>query len=110
MRRNPLTKRLLIARVFAALVLATSLTGLTGSVSYADDVEARSAAVWARMVPLRPPVYPLPPALGRWALKVAERNPRAVPPTAAFRTSPGEMRAGMDRAGPAPAPATPVAP
>jgi hypothetical protein len=109
MRRNPLTKRL-IARVLAALVLATTLTGLTGSVSYADDVEARIAAFWARVDALQPTDYLLAADLGQWALNVIERNPRARTTIADFRTSTGAMQAGMDRAGLAPAPATPVAP
>jgi predicted fused transcriptional regulator/phosphomethylpyrimidine kinase len=106
-----LTKHRWIARVLTTLVLAISLTGLTGSVSNADGgVEQRIADFWKRVDALQPTDYLSAADLGQWALNVIERNPRARTTIADFRTSTGEMQAGMDRAGLAPLSATPVAP
>jgi hypothetical protein len=106
-----LIKRRWIARALAALVLATSLTGLTGFVSNADaGVEQRIADFWKRVDALQPTDYVSAADLGQWALNVIERNPLARTTIADFRTSTGAMQAGMDRAGLAPESATPVAP
>ena len=100
-----------MARALAALVLATSLTGLTGSVSSADgNVEQRIADFWKRVDALQPTDFLSAADLGGWALNVIERNPRARTTITDFRSSTGSMQAGMDRAGLAPESATPVAP
>ncbi len=104
-------RRLWIARALAILVFATSLTGLTGSVSSADGgVEQRIADFWKRVDALQPTDFLSAADLGGWALNVIERNPRARTTIADFRTSTGAMQAGMDRAGLAPESATPAAP
>lgn len=108
-----MTRRRWMARALAALVFATSLTGLTGSVGNADgNVEQRIADFWNRVNALQPTDYLSAADLGQWALNVIERNPRARTTVADFRTSTGAMQAGMDRAGLAPEsipPAVPVA-
>jgi hypothetical protein len=106
-----LIRRIWIARALAILVLATSLTGLTSSVSRADgDVEQRIADFWKRVDALQPTDFLSAADLGQWALNVIERNPRARTTVTDFRSSTGLMQAGMDRAGLAPESPTPVAP
>lgn len=102
-------RRSWIARALTALVLAASLTGLTGSPATADgNVEQRIADFWRRVDALQPTDYLLAADLGQWGLNVIERNPGARTTVTDFRASTGVMQAGMDRAGLAPAPTTPV--
>lgn len=94
----------------ALLVLVSVFSVGMRPASADHDVEHRIAQFWQRVDAMQPGDFLSSADLGKWALNVIERNPRARVTVTDFRSSAGEMQAGMDRAGLAPVAVTPAAP
>ena len=105
-KRSSLRRSTTIALLAMAMIFSVGIRPASAD----HDVEHRIAQFWVRVDAMQPGDFLSSADLGQWALNVIERNPRARITVTDFRSSAGEMQAGMDRAGLAPVAVTPAAP